>query len=223
MRSYIHIVGFEESEYGCWVKKLFKNGNALNSSSGDSIQAGDHLASINGTSVFKKTIKEVCKMLAACNTPNAIQLSFLRYIGPIRNSNANEQQGYEVIDPHIGKSKQSTSPVKLSRSLSNVDGEQPLEKVDEETILLKSKKIEKENEELKEVSKKLSLSPKKMLSLSMSPKKKLNLSMSPKKKLNLSMSPKKKQSLSPKKKKKGFGLFRRRKGNDSGKSKNTTK
>ena len=130
------LVGFEENEYGCAVQKIFPNGNALNSSRGDKLEVGDHLASINGASAFQKNVTEVCKALAASKSSDDIHLVFIRYIGPIRNSNAIEQQGYEVIDPQVEKAKakaeeqrqrkeNNMSPVKLSRSLSRLGAKKP--------------------------------------------------------------------------------------------------
>lgn len=114
----------------------------MNCSRGDKLEVGDHLASINGASVFQKNVTEVCKILAASKSTDDIHLVFIRYIGPIRNSNAIEQQGYEVIDPQVEKAKakaekqrqrnlatssegKSMSPVKLSRSLSRLGAKKP--------------------------------------------------------------------------------------------------
>ncbi len=138
--SFFTLVGFEETYTGCWVKKIFANGNAANTSRGDKLQVGDHLASVNGICVYKKTITEVCRVLANTAETDELQLTFIRYVGPIRNSNANEQQGYEVIDPHVKKSTSNTSPkrstsnmspVKLSKSLSSAAGNQPPPESDE--------------------------------------------------------------------------------------------
>lgn len=115
---YVRTVSFDENDIGCVVEKIFENGNAVNSSRGDKIKLCDHLASIDGKSVYRKSVTDICNILAACTNSEEIQLVFLRYVGPIRNSIADEQQGYEVIDPKIGK--ESSSPLKLSKSLSNV-------------------------------------------------------------------------------------------------------
>ena len=60
---------------------------------------------------------EVCKLLA--NSPNSddIELSCVRYIGPLRPA-SNEQQGYEVIDPRLSAKGGRFSPVNLAKTLS---------------------------------------------------------------------------------------------------------
>ena len=86
-------------------------------------------------------VTDVCKILAACPSAEEIHLVLLRYVGPIRSSNAIEQQGYEVIDPDVARTqdlqlKKTNSflnrtnsfgrknsnvkePIKLSKSLSH--------------------------------------------------------------------------------------------------------
>mmetsp|Transcript_19760 Transcript_19760/g.22886 ORF Transcript_19760/g.22886 Transcript_19760/m.22886 type:complete len:1013 (-) Transcript_19760:118-3156(-) len=114
---------FEESDVGVWVKKIFENGNTHLNATGDKVQVGDHLASINGTSAFKKSITDVCKTIAGSPDTDNIELTFLRYIGPLRsdnNTNENQFVGYEIIDPSLKHSIGPMSPVRLSKSLSNM-------------------------------------------------------------------------------------------------------
>lgn len=144
--SFLYLVGFEENENGCAVQKIYQNGNTFNNSRGDKVEVGDHLASINGTSTFKMNVTDVCKILAACPSAEEIHLVLLRYVGPIRSSNAIEQQGYEVIDPDVARTqdlqlKKTNSflnrtnsfgrknsnvkePIKLSKSLSRTGRQQ---------------------------------------------------------------------------------------------------
>jgi hypothetical protein len=102
------------------VQKIFENGNVHNTARGDKLEVGDHLTSINYTSVYKKNVSEMCKILAGSPNTDEIQLIFLRYVGPIRASNANEQQGYEVIDPDIDVSTKKHFPIKLSKTMSSL-------------------------------------------------------------------------------------------------------
>jgi len=84
-------------------------------------------------------VTDVCKLLAACPSAEEIHLVLLRYVGPIRSSNAIEQQGYEVIDPDVARTqdlqlKKNNSfrrnnanvkePIKLSKSLSRTGRQQ---------------------------------------------------------------------------------------------------
>jgi len=100
-------ITFEESDCCCWVDRVFDRGNAVTSSSGDKVEPGDQLASINGQSALTKSVTSICKMLANAATPlneSSVELFFLRYVGPLRPSappanDASSQQGYEIIDP----------------------------------------------------------------------------------------------------------------------------
>ena len=99
------------------MKRIFDSGHAATSFRGDKIQVGDQLASINGVSAANKNVAEVCKLLA--NSPNSddIELSCVRYIGPLRPA-SNEQQGYEVIDPRVSAKSGRFSPVNFAKTLS---------------------------------------------------------------------------------------------------------
>ncbi len=113
---------FSESPAGCWIKRIFENGNAATSFRGDKLEIGDQLASINGASALNKTVSEICRILADAPNSNDIELSFVRYVGPLRVA-SNEQQGYEVIDPRLAEErgkfspnhKRSSSPTKIIR------------------------------------------------------------------------------------------------------------
>ncbi len=100
---------FSESPAGCWIKRIFENGNAATSFRGDKLEVGDQLASINGASALNKTVPEICRILADAPNSNDIELSFVRYIGPLRVA-SNEQQGYEVIDPRLSEERGKFSP-----------------------------------------------------------------------------------------------------------------
>ncbi len=213
-------VGFDENEIGCVVKKVFDNGNSVKSAKGDLIKVGDHLASINGTNVYKKSVTEICNILAGCENTDEIQLTFLRYIGPIRNSHTNEQQGYEVIDPHVEK-KGTSSPLKLSKKLSNVKGESSAQEDKQELASSPSKKIATHDNDARDSQQSLipNCEDKSTNNDNIEGKmKKISFSNAEgKQKDNQTNSVEKDTKIS--KKKRGFGFFRRRRDN---KKKNTT-
>eukprot|EP00557_Chaetoceros_sp_GSL56_P004484 CAMPEP_0176499662 /NCGR_PEP_ID=MMETSP0200_2-20121128/13059_1 /TAXON_ID=947934 /ORGANISM="Chaetoceros sp., Strain GSL56" /LENGTH=927 /DNA_ID=CAMNT_0017898121 /DNA_START=89 /DNA_END=2872 /DNA_ORIENTATION=- len=107
---------FSESYTCCWVKRIFETGNATVAFAGDKIEVGDQLAAVNELSVMFKNVAEVCRLLASASNPEAIQLTFVRYVGPLRVA-TNEQQGYEVIDTKLNKSGKF-SPSSLVRKIS---------------------------------------------------------------------------------------------------------
>jgi len=95
------------------VERIFEAGNAAVASKGDKIQVGDQLAAINGASAINKNVGDICRVLAKAPKPDAIDLTFVRYIGPLRPA-SNEQLGYEVIDPDL-RAHEVIDP-KLSRT-----------------------------------------------------------------------------------------------------------
>ena len=146
----------------------------------------------------------MCKILAACPDPEEIHLFFFRYIGPIRASNANEQQGYEVIDPHVEKPKDwpkdELSPVKLHKSLSSVGCiksalKKPSDKSSEQAV---KQDVEDVNQDTEKENIALPIS-------------KENKGSKSQKSDDAQKVKQKKNSSGNVKKKRGFGFFRRRK------------
>ena len=76
---------FQENSAGVWVAKVFTSGNAANSAVGKGVQVGDQLAAVNGNSTIKLTVDEVCDMISSSPNTNEIELTFLRYVGPLHN------------------------------------------------------------------------------------------------------------------------------------------
>jgi len=151
---------FSESPSGCWVKRIFDSGHAATSFRGDKIQVGDQLASINGVSAANTNVAEVCKLLA--NSPNSddIELSCVRYIGPLRPA-SNEQQGYEVIDPRVSAKGGRFSPVNLAKTLSfqrkskgpkNAEAESSRPSTPVEVIRVKASKENSHKKKMREVA-----------------------------------------------------------------------
>mmetsp|Transcript_8883 Transcript_8883/g.12663 ORF Transcript_8883/g.12663 Transcript_8883/m.12663 type:complete len:1009 (-) Transcript_8883:242-3268(-) len=91
---------FEEDDKCCWIKRIFTAGNAAISFRGDKVEIGDQLVAVNGTSALYKSVSRVCKLLSEVPDPNKIEMTFLRYVGPLRmiSTGPQQQEGYEVID-----------------------------------------------------------------------------------------------------------------------------
>jgi len=94
---------FQENSAGCWVAKIFATGNAANAAVGKGVHVGDQLAAVNGNSTIKLTVDEVCDMISSSPNTNEIELTFLRYVGPLQS------------DKKRGKSR-SPSPSPLRRN-----------------------------------------------------------------------------------------------------------
>jgi len=80
---------FQENSAGCWVAKVFTTGSAANNVIGKSVEIGDQLAAVNGNSTIKLTVDEVCDMISSSPDSEEIELTFLRYIGPLNSQKAN--------------------------------------------------------------------------------------------------------------------------------------
>lgn len=72
---------FQENSGGCSVTKVFESGNAALSSK---VMVGDQLAAINGTSTVKLKVEDISSMISAADNPKEIELTFLRYVGPLK-------------------------------------------------------------------------------------------------------------------------------------------
>ena len=76
---------FQENSAGCWIAKVFNSGNVANAGNGREVEVGDQLASINGNSAIFLTVDEVCDMISSSPNTDAIELTFLRYVGPLHS------------------------------------------------------------------------------------------------------------------------------------------
>ena len=143
-------VVFAETSICCWVQKIFETGNAAVASVGDKLQVGDQLAAINGVTAMHKNVADICKILAKASDQSLIELTFIRYIGPLRPA-SNEQQGYEVIDTKLNKSGNKSgrfSPIEMAKKISfsrpksptNTKSESNQKAKAEEVVIVKSKK-----------------------------------------------------------------------------------
>ena len=137
---------FAETDVCCWVQKIFETGNAAVASVGDKLQVGDQLAAINGVTAMHKNVADICKILAKASDQSLIELTFIRYIGPLRPA-SNEQQGYEVIDTKLSKSGRF-SPIEMAKKISfsrpksptNTKSETNQKAKAEEVVKIRSKK-----------------------------------------------------------------------------------
>ena len=91
---------FQEHELGAWVSRVVPDGNGARKE----IQPGDQLAAINGKSSAHATIDEVASIISATPKNEGVELTFLRYVGPLRPvPGAVIQEGFEVTDKTVSK------------------------------------------------------------------------------------------------------------------------
>lgn len=89
---------FQEHEIGVWVSRVIPDGNAANKG----VQHGDQLAAINGNSSVHATIDEVATTISSTPNNMSVELTFLRYIGPLRPMPGSIiQEGFEVTDTAV--------------------------------------------------------------------------------------------------------------------------
>ncbi|KAK1744862.1 hypothetical protein QTG54_004153 [Skeletonema marinoi] len=96
---------FQEHELGAWVSRVVPDGNGARKE----IQPGDQLAAINGKSSAHATIDEVASIISGTPKNEGVELTFLRYVGPLRPvPGAVIQEGFEVTDKNVsGKEKKA--------------------------------------------------------------------------------------------------------------------
>lgn len=93
---------FQEHEIGAWVSRTVPDGNGARKG----IQPGDQLAAINGKSSVHATIDEVASIISSTPKNEAVELTFLRYVGPLRPvPGAIIQEGFEVTDKNVSLNK----------------------------------------------------------------------------------------------------------------------
>lgn len=91
---------FQEHELGAWVSRVVPDGNGARKE----VQPGDQLAAINGKSSAHATIDEVASIISATPKNEGVELTFLRYVGPLRPvPGAVIQEGFEVTDKNVSK------------------------------------------------------------------------------------------------------------------------
>lgn len=84
---------FQENESGCWVTKVLTDGSAIKKS----IHVGDQLAAIDGKSAIRLKVEDIALAIRQKKS-RPFELTFLRYIGPLRPAAGGEpeEEGYEI-------------------------------------------------------------------------------------------------------------------------------
>mmetsp|Transcript_17449 Transcript_17449/g.25780 ORF Transcript_17449/g.25780 Transcript_17449/m.25780 type:complete len:811 (+) Transcript_17449:264-2696(+) len=83
---------FHENSGGCWIAKVFPGGNATKIDSGEAVKVGDQLAAVDGRSAIKMSVDDVCALIATAENMQSIELTLLRYVGPLRDGSKDEHQ-----------------------------------------------------------------------------------------------------------------------------------
>lgn len=106
---------FQENAKGCWVNQILPQGSAAASKGG--VRVGDQLAAVDGLSAIDMTVDEIAKLIRVKKAE--IELTFVRYVGPLRPLPIQEE-GYEVSatpprkkltwSPPTTPTNQATSP-----------------------------------------------------------------------------------------------------------------
>jgi hypothetical protein len=96
---------FHENDGGCWITKVFPDGNAAKVGG---VEVGDQLAAVNGISAIMLRVDQICTLITEAPNPRNIELTFLRYIGElyplqVRDSVVQEQCGITDKQPLRGK------------------------------------------------------------------------------------------------------------------------
>ena len=117
---------FQEHEIGAWVSRVVPEGNGVRKG----VQHGDQLTSINGKSAVHASIDEVAATISRTPTGKSVELSFLRYVGPLRPvPGAIIQEGFEVTDSSVNKKMPprppKTKPPSPSKSKSRFFAKSP--------------------------------------------------------------------------------------------------
>lgn len=63
------------------MTRILPSGNAAKTGG---VELGDQLAAVNGVSAIKAKVDEVCTLVSETAESSAVELTFLRYIGPLR-------------------------------------------------------------------------------------------------------------------------------------------
>jgi len=106
---------FQENGGGCWVTKVFPTGNAALYARGGNVEAGDQLAAINGVSAAEMKVDKICALVGDLPEYEEIELTFLRYTGPLQGASNKGNQGVEVEDLAVS----TTSTPSRTRSWKN--------------------------------------------------------------------------------------------------------
>lgn len=146
---------FQENAKGCWVNQILPEGSAAASKGG--VRVGDQLAAVDGLSAIDMTVDEIAKLIRVKKAE--IELTFVRYVGPLRPLPLQEE-GYEVSatpprkkltwSPPATPTKQpvktekvhaSTSPTSSPRGILKKNPKEPVVRKKHETASSTSKDV----------------------------------------------------------------------------------
>lgn len=113
---------FQEHEIGVWVSRALPNGNGMKKG----IRHGDQLAAINGNSSVHTTIEEVARTISSTPDKKGVELTFLRYSGPIHPVPGSvTQEGFEVTDKAVSPKHTKEKRLSLLKRLSSTPPHSP--------------------------------------------------------------------------------------------------
>lgn len=110
---------FHENDGGCWITKVFPDGNAAKVGG---VEVGDQLAAVNGISAIKLRVDQICTLITEAPNPKSIELTFLRYIGelhPLPVGDSVVQEQFEITDHEPLPKKSPTRQVRSLRPKAN--------------------------------------------------------------------------------------------------------
>lgn len=84
-----------ENAGGCFVTKIAADGSAARSGG---VEVGDQLAAVNGQKCLRIRVEDIYKIMLTAPEAAAVQLAFLRYVGPFRPETHFVQDDNSVID-----------------------------------------------------------------------------------------------------------------------------
>ena len=120
------LVLFHENDGGCWITKVFPDGNAAKAGG---VEVGDQLAAINGTSAIKLRVDQICTLITEAPDPSNIELTFLRYTGqlhPLVPDMVETFESFEVTNVDaLMKPPIKRNPSKSLRALSKLRSPSP--------------------------------------------------------------------------------------------------
>lgn len=96
-----------ENAGGCFVTKIAADGSAARSGG---VKVGDQLAAINGQKCLRMRVEDIYKIILTISEPIAVQLAFIRYIGPFRPETRFDEEDNSVVD--ITRPRQTMRVVK---------------------------------------------------------------------------------------------------------------
>jgi len=110
-----YTVLFQEHEIGVWVSQAIPGGNGAEKG----VQHGDQLAAVNGNSSVHTTLDEVASKISSTPQNKPVELTFLRYVGPLRPVPGSIiQQGFEVTDKSVSPPRKSMPSLFLKKKRS---------------------------------------------------------------------------------------------------------